>query len=109
MVTRFAPARRRLPLYKLRSEDASGDLLDTILSLEISKGKFEHKYSSIGVQIVSACEWDLSLDWIYSDPISDEDFLGDFKWERKCPRVTWDKTTYAKFATFVASKEIHLS
>jgi hypothetical protein len=93
------------PLYKLRSEDASGYVQDTILSLEISKGKLEHKYSSSGVQIVSACEWDLSLDWIYRDPISDEAFLGDFKWERKCPRVTWDKTTYAKFATFVASKQ----
>ena len=31
------------------------------------------------------------------EPISDEAFLGDFKWERKCPRVTWDKTTHAKF------------
>ena len=93
------------PLYKLRSEDASGDLQNTRLNLEISKGKLEHKYSSIGVQVVSACEWDLSLDWIYREPISDEAFLGDFKWERKCPRVTWDKTTYAKFATFVASKE----
>ena len=93
------------PLYKLRSEDASGHLQNTRLNLEISKGKLEHKYSSIGVQVVSACEWDLSLDWIYREPISDEAFLGDFKWERKCPRVTWDKTTYAKFATFVASKE----
>ena len=67
------------PLYKLRSEDASGDLQNTRLSLEISKGKLEHKYSSIGVQVVSACEWDLSLDWIYREPISDEAFLGDFK------------------------------
>ncbi|CAL6383485.1 unnamed protein product [Bathycoccus prasinos] len=93
------------PLYKVRSKDAAGNLQNTRLILEISKGNLEHEYSSIGVQVVSACEWDLSLDWIYREPISDEAFLGDFRWERKCPKVTWDKTTYAKFATFVASKE----
>merc|ERR1712159_931627 len=92
-------------LNKIKSADETGNLKDSVLSLKIERGNFEHSYSGIGVKIASACEWAMNSDWLYREPISYSSPLGDFKWERKCPRVTWDKTTYNKFSTFVASRE----
>jgi len=92
-------------LNKIESTDEAGHLKNSVLSLKIQRGNFEHSYSGIGVKLASACEWDMNADWLYREPISDTSFLGNFKWERKCPRVTWDKTTYNKFLNFVASGE----
>ena len=92
-------------LNKIKSVDEAGNLKHSVLSLNIERGNFEHSYSGIGVKLVSACEWAMDSDWMYREPISDSSSLRDFKWERKCPRVTWDKTTYNKFSTFVASRE----
>ena len=62
----FYPHSIAFPLHKLRSEDALGNLRNTRLSLDVSSiNELEHAYSSIGLQVVSACEWELSLDWIY--------------------------------------------
>merc|ERR1712159_929997 len=92
-------------LNKIKSVDEAGNLKHSVLSLNIERGNFEHSYSGIGVKLVSACEWAMNSDWLYREPISYSSPLGDFKWERRCPRVTWDKTTYNKFSTFVASRE----
>ena len=103
---RLRPFGEPISLSSIESVDeTTGALKHSMLSLKIYKGDFEHSYSSIGVKLVSACEWGLASDWLYRDPISDESFLGDFKWERKCPLVTWDKGTYNDFSSFVASRK----
>jgi len=102
---RLRPFGDAASLNKIKSADEAGNLQHSVLSLKIQRGNFEHSYSGIGVKLVSACEWAMNADWLYREPISDTSFLGDFKWERKCPRVTWDKTTYNKFLNFVASGE----
>ena len=69
------------------------------------KGQFAHTYFSIGVQLVSECEWEMSRDWLYRSPISSTAFLGNFTWERECPKVNWGKTTYNNYLNTVVSKE----
>ena len=101
----LAPFHSLFPLHSVPSVDSNGDLKYTRLSLNVMKGQFAHKYSSIGVQLVSECEWQMSRDWLYRSPISSTAFLGDFKWERECPKVNWDLTTYNTFLNAVLSKQ----
>ena len=81
-------------------------LVHSKVSLAISRGQFSNEYTGIGMKLVSECEWTLSRDWLYRDPISSEAFgdLSHFKWERECPKITWDPTTYNKYLNFFASK-----
>ena len=103
---RLRPFGDPLPLNQLESTDSKGNLKYSVLSLEIERGFFEHEYSGIGLRLVSACEFRMGTsDWLYRAPIEDKSSLGTFRWERKCPGVTWDKTTFNKFSSFVASTE----
>jgi len=88
-------------LDDIQSVDEDGNLKRTRLSLNVAKGKFAQSYSSIGVQIVSECEFPLEF---YRDPISSSAYLGDFKWERECPKVMWDETTYNTYLNTIISK-----
>jgi hypothetical protein len=101
----LAPFSTVLPLHDVPSVDDDGKLKYTRLSLNIGKGKFAHEYGSIGVQLVSECEWQMSRDWLYRSPISSTAYLGDFKWERECPKVNWDSTTYNAYLNAVFSKK----
>jgi len=104
-VPSLAPLHSLVPLHDVPSVDSNGDLKHTRLSMNVMKGQFAQKYTSIGVQLVSECEWEMSRDWLYRSPISSTAFLGDFKWERKCPKVQWDESTINKYLFFTASKE----
>ena len=35
-------------------------------------------------------------------------YLGDIKWEKKCPSVTWDEGTWNTCANYVASRSFNL-
>jgi len=76
------------------------------LALEIEKGRFGHEYTSIGLKLVSECESDIGRKMaLYRDPLASNDaFLGNFKWERECPKLDWDVTTYNRFLHYTASK-----
>ena len=100
----LAPYQSLVPLHDIPSVDANGNLKHTRLSLNIAKGKFAQSYSSVGVQLVSECEWALSRDILYRSPISSSAYLGDFKWERECPKVMWDETTYNTYLNTMISK-----
>jgi hypothetical protein len=101
----LAPFHSLVPLHDVPSVDSNGDLKYTRLSLNVMKGQFAHTYFSIGVQLVSECEWEMSRDWLYRSPISSTAFLGNFTWERECPKVNWGKTTYNNYLNTVVSKE----
>jgi hypothetical protein len=103
-VNTIAPYQSLVPLHDIPSVDANGNLKHTRLSLNIAKGKFAHSYSSVGVQLVSECEWALSRDILYRSPISSSAYLEDFKWERECPKVMWDETTYNTYLNTIISK-----
>ena len=96
-VPNLAPFQQLVPLHDVPSVDDNGNLKYTRLSLNIQKGKFSQKYSSIGVELVSECEWTMSRDILYRSPISSKAYLGDFKWERECPKVGWDATTSVSY------------
>ena len=102
---RLRPFGSLLTLSDVPSVDASGNLKHSRLTLEIERGKLAHEYTSIGVQLVSECEWQLSRDWMYREALSSTTFLGDFKWEKECPKVTWNDATYNTYLNYVASKE----
>tara|TARA_B100000519_G_scaffold65510_1_gene55648 strand:- start:2026 stop:3219 length:1194 start_codon:yes stop_codon:yes gene_type:complete len=42
---------------------------------------------------------------MYREALSSTTFLGDFKWEKECPKVTWNDATYNTYLNYVASKE----
>ena len=95
-------------LHDVPSTQSDGTTLrNSKLSLSISRGPFSFEYKNIGMKIVSDCEWSLANDWLYRDPISAETFgdLSHFKWERECPKVTWDPTTVNTYLNHVASKK----
>ena len=104
-VPNLAPFQQLVPLHDVPSVDDNGNLKYTRLSLNIQKGKFSQKYSSIGVELVSECEWTMSRDILYRSPISSKAYLGDFKWERECPKVGWDATTYNTYLNTLVSKK----
>jgi hypothetical protein len=62
-----------------------GNLINSVLLLRIDRGSMAHSYESIGLKLVSKCEWMLSRDQLYRDPISHTAYLGDIKWEKNCP------------------------
>jgi|TARA_B110000483_G_scaffold243296_1_gene332343 hypothetical protein len=101
----LAPFHSLVPLHDVPSVDKNGDLKYTRLSLNVMKGQFAQQYSSIGVQLVSECEWTMSRDILYRPPISSTAFLGDFKWERECPKVEWGVTTYNTYLNTLVSKK----
>ena len=90
------PYGEMLPLRNIESVDDEGNLKYTRLVLEIEKGRFADEYTSIGLKLVSECESDLARNTaMYREPLaSNNAFLGDIKWERECPKVDWDVTTY---------------
>jgi hypothetical protein len=100
------PYGEMLPLRNIESVDNEGNLKYTRLALEIEKGRFGDEYTSIGLKLVSECESDMARNTaLYRDPLASNDaFLGDFKWERECPKVDWDVTTYNRFLHYTASK-----
>ena len=100
------PYGEMLPLRDIESVDNEGNLKYTRLALEIEKGRFGDEYTSIGLKLVSECESDMARNTaLYRDPLASNDaFLGDFKWERECPKVDWDVTTYNRFLHYTASK-----
>ena len=77
------------------------------MALEIERGRFGHEYTSIGLKLVSECESDIGRKMaLYRDPLASNDaFLGNVKWERECPKVDWDVTTYNRFLHYTASKK----
>jgi len=83
----------------------SGNLVNSVVSLRIERGAMAHSYESIGLTLISECEWALSRSQIYRAPISHTAYLGDIKWEKKCPSVTWDEGTWNTYANYVASTE----
>ena len=85
------------PLDSVNSVNDDGDLVHTVMTMRVSKGVFADKYTDIGVKLVSACEFSMSGDWMYRDPISSTAYLGDMKWERECPPVQWDESTMNKY------------
>ena len=104
-VPNLAPFQQLVPLHDVPSVDDNGNLKYTRLSLNIQRGKFSQEYSSIGVELVSECEWTMSRDILYRSPISSKAYLGDFKWERECPKVEWDATTYNTYLNTLVSKK----
>jgi hypothetical protein len=104
-VPNLAPFQQLVSLHDVPSVDDNGNLKYTRLSLNIQRGKFSQEYSSIGVELVSECEWTMSRDILYRSPISSKAYLGDFKWERECPKVEWDATTYNTYLNTLVSKK----
>ena len=100
------PYGEMLPLRNIQSVDDEGSLKYTRLALEIERGRFGHEYTSIGLKLVSECESDIARkNALYREPLASNDaLLGDFKWERECPKVDWDVTTYNRFLHYTASK-----
>ena len=76
------------------------------MTLRVDKGAFADKYTDIGVQLVSECEWSMSgpAGWMYRDPISSTAYLGDIKWQRECPPVQWDETTMNRYLNYKVTK-----
>ena len=83
----------------------SSNLVNSVVSLRIDRGAMSHAYESIGLTLISECEWMLSRDQLYRAPISHTAYLGDIKWEKKCPSVTWDEGTWNTYANYIASTE----
>ena len=83
----------------------SGNLINSVVSLRIERGAMAHSYESIGLTLISECEWALSRNQIYRSPIQHTAYLGDITWQKKCPPVTWDEGTWNTYANYVASKE----
>ena len=48
------------PLDSINSVNSDGDLIHTVMTLRVDKGAFADKYTDIGVQLVSECEWSMS-------------------------------------------------
>ena len=88
------------PLDSINSVNSDGDLIHTVMTMRVSKGVFADKYTDIGVKLVSACEFSMSGDWMYRDPISSTAYLGDIKWERECPPVQWDESTMNNYLNY---------
>ena len=95
------------PLDSINSVNSDGDLIHTVMTLRVDKGAFADKYTDIGVQLVSECEWSMSgpAGWMYRDPISSTAYLGDIKWQRECPPVQWDETTMNRYLNYKVHKE----
>ena len=51
-------------LDSINSVNSDGDLIHTVMTLRVDKGAFADKYTDIGVQLVSECEWSMSGRWV---------------------------------------------
>jgi len=95
-------------LHDVPSKDEkTGALKHTKLSLAVEKSPLLNEYdSNIAVKLVSECEWQMSRDLLYRNPLeSNTANLGKFAWERECPKVAWGTDTYNKFLNHLASAE----
>ena len=91
-------------LNKIKSVDEAGNLKHSVLSLNIERGNFEHSYSGIGVKLYLRVNGPWTQIGCTANRFRILRVLRDFKWERKCPRVTWDRLPQ-QIPTFVASRE----
>jgi len=81
-----------------------GSLVNSVVSLRIDRGAMAHSYESIGLKLISECEW-MMRPRIYRAPISHTAYLGNITWQKKCPSVTWNEGTWNTYANYVASTE----
>ena len=61
-------------------------------------GETPSAIDGLGLQLLSACEWDLSSYQLNRNPIAHTVSLGDISWSRRCPEVRFDETTVARHA-----------
>ena len=61
-------------------------------------GETPSAIDGLGLQLLSACEWDLSSWKLNRNPIAHTISLGDISWSRRCPEVRFDETTVARHA-----------
>ena len=103
---RFSTFGDLFPLHDIPSVDDNGELINSVMTLRIERVSTAHTYKSIGVTLSSECEWKLSRgERLYRDPIEHTAYRGDIIWERKCPSVTWDETTWNTYAYYIAPSE----
>ena len=101
--TKLRPFGDLLPLHDVPSTDDTGNSINTKLTLSVEKGNLSNEYAGIFLKLVSECEWQMSRDLLYRDPISDAYSLDDIKWQRECPEIAWDETTVNKYLYYIAS------
>jgi hypothetical protein len=56
-----------------------GSLVNSVVSLRIDRGAMAHSYESIGLKLISECEW-MMRPRIYRAPISHTAYLGNIAW-----------------------------
>ena len=91
-------------LNDIPSVDDSDALVQSVMTLRVTKGADSHSYSHLSVELVSECEFNIGS--LYRDPISSTatlDGTGTITWERVCPPVTWSKTTWDNYADYTVS------
>jgi hypothetical protein len=91
-------------LNDIPSVDDSDALVQSVMTLRVTKGADSHSYSHLSVELVSECEFNLGS--LYRDPISSTASLdgnGTITWERVCPPVTWSETTWNNYADYMVS------
>jgi len=101
--TKLRPFGDLLPLHDVPSTDDTGNSINTKLTLSVEKGNLSNEYTGIFLKLVSECEWQMSRDLLYRNPISDAYSLDDIKWQRECPEIAWDETTVNKYLYYIAS------
>ena len=101
---KFRPFGDLMRLNDIPSTDSNGDLINTKLTLRVDKGDLSNEYKGVQLKLVSECEWQMSRDLLYRDPISSTSPLDDIAWQRECPQISWDETTMNKYLYYVASE-----
>ena len=101
---KFRPFGDLMHLNHVPSTDSNGDLINTKLTLCVDKGDLSNEYKGIQLKLVSECEWQMSRDLLYRDPISSTSPLDDITWQRECPQISWDETTMNTYLYYVASE-----
>jgi len=101
---KFRPFGDLMSLHDIPSTDSNGDLINTKLTLRVEKGNLSNEYKGIQLKLVSECEWQMSRDLLYRDPISSTSPVDDITWQRECPQISWDETTMNKYLYYVASE-----
>jgi len=101
---KFRPFGDLMHLNDIPSTDSNGDLINTKLTLRVDKGDLSNEYKGIQLKLVSECEWQMSRDLLYRDPISSTSPLDDITWQRECPQISWDETTMNKYLYYRASE-----
>ena len=91
-------------LNDIPSVDDSDALVQSVMTLRVTKGADSHSYSHLSVELVSECEFNIGS--LYRDPISSTaalDGTGTITWERVCPPVTWSETTWNNYVDYTVS------